>query len=151
MRVATILPTAVLLRGAGAHVDAPEQEVRIFAPEAEPETTPEAETTEKTEASASLAEPRPTSEPGSAVRIDNTSLASFRESWQKLYSGLSTAEQTRLRRAAAAIAFAPYSGVTNVPQDLRNSPIVPEIIRDQIDGLTYQEIIELSRKSARPE
>ena len=144
MRRSALMSAAVVLLAACAHVDAPPSEVRVSAPLPE-----EADATESAAARASAPEPpRRTDTPKSPPRIDSTSLASFRRSWQELYGGLSPAEQARLTSAAAAIAFAPYRGATNVPLDLRYSPIVPEMVRDQIDGMTYLQIIELSRKSA---
>jgi hypothetical protein len=79
-----------------------------------------------------------------AVRIDNTSLESFRASWQRLRASLSPAQQANLQNAVARLTFEPYGGATDLPRNLRDSPIVPEIIRDRIAGLTYAEIIELS-------
>ncbi len=37
-----------------------------------------------------------------------------------------------------------YGGAADIPRNLRSSPIVPEMIRDRIAGLTYTEIIALS-------
>jgi hypothetical protein len=42
------------------------------------------------------------------------------------------------------LTFAPYGDASNLPRNLRDSPIVPEIIRDRIAGMTYAEIIALS-------
>ncbi len=86
-----------------------------------------------------------------AVRIDNASLATFRATWQQLYDSLSPAERTKLHNAVALIAFSPYRDVTELPLNLTRSPIVPEMIRGQIDGLTYPQIVELSKRADRSE
>jgi hypothetical protein len=80
-----------------------------------------------------------------AVTIDNTSLASFRESWERLHASLSPAQRADLNQAVVELTFAGYGSVANVPANLRSSPIVPEMIRHRIDGLTYAEIIALSK------
>jgi hypothetical protein len=82
-----------------------------------------------------------------APRIDNASLASFRSSWQKMSDSLSASDRTKLNRAAALIAFAPY-GAASVPLSLKDSPIVPEVIRDQIHGMTFAQIVRLGAEHA---
>lgn len=79
-----------------------------------------------------------------AVTIDNTSIESFRSTWQRLTASLSPAEKIDLEDAVARLAYARYPGWTDLPRNLRDSPIVPEMIRDQIDGLSYAEIVALS-------
>ena len=77
------------------------------------------------------------------IRIDNHSIEAFRQSWALLRASLSAAERAALSDAVARLAFVRYGGGTNLPVNLRNSPIVPELIRDRIDGLSYSEIIAL--------
>jgi uncharacterized protein YjaG (DUF416 family) len=84
----------------------------------------------------------------SEFRIDNSSLQSFRETWQRLYRSLSRAERRNLENAIPLIAFSRYHSVTEVPPALLRGPIGPETIREQIAGMTYEEIIELSKTSA---
>jgi hypothetical protein len=81
------------------------------------------------------------------VRIDNTSIESFRSTWERLYRGLSRAERRTIENAVVRIALAPYHSPTEVPQSL-NRGIGPEVIRGQIGGMTYDEIIQLSEKSS---
>ena len=91
---------------------------------------------------------RPVPRPAPAApRIDNASLASFRSSWQKMSDSLSASDRTKLNRAAALIAFAPY-GAASVPLSLKDSPIVPEVIRDQIHGMTFAQIVQLGAEHA---
>jgi len=84
--------------------------------------------------------------PPAAVRIDNASLESFRTSWQRLRANLSPAEQSALNGAVASLAFAGYDSHSDLPRNLRDNPIVPEMIRQRIDGMTYAEIVELSHE-----
>ncbi len=100
-------------------------------PQARPAQTPQRE----------IARPRPST----VVRIDNASLESFRSSWQRLRASLSPAQQTSLNGAAASLAFAGYGSLTDLPKNLRDNPIVPEMIRHRIDGMTYADIVALSR------
>ena len=79
------------------------------------------------------------------VRIDSTSIESFRASWERLRASLSPTQQTALNNAIVRLYFAPYGGAANMPGNLRNSPIVAEMIRDRIDGMTYAEITALAR------
>jgi hypothetical protein len=78
-----------------------------------------------------------------AVRIDNTSIEAFRASWERMRASLSPSQQADLSNAVARLTFADY-GSANIPANLRSSPIVPEIVRDRIAGLTYTEILALS-------
>jgi hypothetical protein len=78
-----------------------------------------------------------------AVRIDNSSIESFRASWERMRASLSPSQQADLSDAVVRLTFAGY-GAANIPTNLRSSPIVPEMVRDQIAGLTYSEIIALS-------
>ena len=84
--------------------------------------------------------------PPAAVRIDNASLETFRTSWQRLRANLSPAEQSALNGAVASLAFAGYDSHSDLPRNLRDNPIVPEMIRDRIDGMTYAEIVDLSHE-----
>jgi hypothetical protein len=77
------------------------------------------------------------------IRIDNSSIDSFRASWQRLRATLSPMQQSDLNDAVVRLAFASYGGASDVPANLRNSPVVPETIRHRIAGLTYAEILAL--------
>jgi hypothetical protein len=78
------------------------------------------------------------------IKIDNSTIEAFRVSWERLRASLSPQQQLKLNDAVARLTFARYSGAPNLPGNLRNSPIVPEMIRDRIAGLTYVEIIALT-------
>jgi hypothetical protein len=78
------------------------------------------------------------------VRIDNTSIEAFRTSWQRLRASLSPSQKTDLNAAVTRLMVARYGGGTDLPQNLRDNPIVPEMVRDQIAGKSYAEIIALA-------
>jgi hypothetical protein len=109
---------------------APEQASVPPEPELEPAPQP------VTQARVAPRRPQP-------VRIDNTSMESFRASWERMRASLSPSQQADLSNAVARLTFADY-GSANIPANLRSSPIVPEIVRDRIAGLTYTEILALS-------
>lgn len=48
--------------------------------------------------------------------------------------------------AVASLAFAGYGSLADLPGNLRDNPIVPEMIRHRIDGMTYADIVRLSRE-----
>lgn len=105
----------------------------------------------RTEPSQAEAPPAPAVQPQPSppkrpreIRIDNRSIAAFRESWALLRASLSPAELGVLDDAVVRLAFVRYGGASNLPVNLRLSPIVPEMIRDRIDGLSYSEIIALT-------
>ena len=80
------------------------------------------------------------------AKIDNTSLESFRASWQALNAQLNATEQLQLQFAVVRIAMSPYRSVTDVPDNMKS--IDPETIRGQIDGMTYKDIMKLADKSS---
>jgi hypothetical protein len=79
------------------------------------------------------------------IRIDNTSIESFRASYERLHASLSPAQRADLNDVVAQLTFEDYGGAADMPGNLRSSAIVPEMIRHRIAGLTYAEIIALSR------
>jgi hypothetical protein len=80
------------------------------------------------------------------AKIDNTTLESFRASWQTLVSQLKPDDQLQLQFAVVRIALAGYTSATDVPDNLKS--IGPETIRDKIDGMTYADIMRLAGKSS---
>jgi len=64
-----------------------------------------------------------------------------------LRATLSPAQQTTLNNAVASLAFAAYDSHSDLPGNLRDNPIVPEMIRHRIAGMTYAEIVDLSRET----
>ena len=85
-----------------------------------------------------------------AIRVDGRSLQAFRASWQRLRASLSPSQQTGLNDAVAAIALDGYGSVPGLPKNLRDNPILPEMIRDRLHGMTYAEIMALAREPASP-
>ena len=88
----------------------------------------------------------PASAAGPEARIDNASLDAFRASWQLLYRGLRRTERRNLEDAVLRIALASYDSARDIPPKLL-SGIGPETIRSQIDGMNYEEILQLAEKS----
>jgi hypothetical protein len=138
MRKLALLTAIMTLLGGCASLAPPQAEVRPN-PAPAPAAPPQPEALPQ-QAARPAATPRPPRE----IRIDNRSIESFRSSWQRLRASLSPAQQAELNTAVAELAFAGYAGVANMPLNLRNSPIVPELVRDRIDGLTYAEIVALT-------
>jgi hypothetical protein len=135
MRKTAILALVTMLLGGCAGYAPPEPQARIGA------TRPPAEPAARRQAPPPVTQPPRTA----AIEIDNSSLASFRASWQRLYTSLSPAQRADLNDAIVQLTFADYGGAAHMPANLRASPIVPEMIRHQIAGLTYSEIIALSQ------
>ena len=80
------------------------------------------------------------------AKIDNTTLETFRASWEEVNSQLNPMEQLKLTFAAFRIAMAGYSSAEDVPDSLNSFSV--EAIRGKIDGLTYSDIIRLADKSS---
>jgi hypothetical protein len=138
MRKSAMLTAVTMLLGGCSVLTAPPAEVR---PEPVPaQIQPPASEAKPEQAAQPPARPRRPQ----AVRIDNTSIASFRASWERMRASLSRPQQTDLHDAVARLTFATYGGADDLPGNLRVSPIVPEMIRDRLGGLTYAEIIALS-------
>jgi hypothetical protein len=142
MRKSVILTATLLLLGGCTGLTGPPRTAAPPAPVPARVEPPVAETQAPPQA---VTPPRATPRPAAAVRIDNTSIESFRASWERLRASLSPTQQTHLNNAVVRLTFAPYGGATNLPPDLRNSPMVPEMIRHRIDGLTYAEIVALAQ------
>lgn len=138
MRKSATLTVITLLGGCAGH--APPQ------PEARPAPAPAVAPAPAAAEAPSAAARQPQAAPRrpQAIRIDNTSLASFRASWERLHASLSPTQRADLNAAVVELTFARYGDATGLPANLRSSPIVPEMIRAEIAGLTYAEIIALS-------
>lgn len=138
MRTTAMLTTVAWLLGGCTFTPLVPAPVPAAAPEQAAAPPPEPEPAPQPVAQARVVPRRP-----QAVRIDNTSIESFRTSWERMRASLSPAQQSDLSNAVVRLTFAGY-GAANIPTNLRSSPIVPEMVRDQIAGLTYTEILALS-------
>jgi len=135
--ILTAMTAMTALLGACSSMSPPERDptpVPVQVPEPPPEPAPPPP--EAVQPPVARSRPR-------EIRIDNTSIESFRTSWERLRASLSPAQQTNLQAAVTRLTFARYGGGTDLPRNLRDNPIVPEIIRDRIAGLSYAEIIAL--------
>jgi pyruvate/2-oxoglutarate dehydrogenase complex dihydrolipoamide acyltransferase (E2) component len=137
-RSAGLTAVALLLGGCASIPPSPE------VPPAPAPAQAEAAPPEPEQPPQPAAQPTTTPRRPRAIRIDNTSIESFRTSWERMRTSLSPAQQTDLNDAIVELTFADYGDVGQLPPNLRNSPIVPEMVRHRIAGLTYDEIIALS-------
>ena len=80
------------------------------------------------------------------IRIDGSTPQSFQASWDRLHHSLSRQQQSQLDLAMLPIALGKYKSVTEVPPSLLTTGIGPQTIRAQIDGLSFQEIIDLANR-----
>lgn len=80
------------------------------------------------------------------ARIDNSSIDAFHASWEQLSRTLSRSEQEQLHFAVLRIAMGHYRSAFDAPNNV--SEIRPEMIRSEIDGMNYAEIIALANKSS---
>jgi hypothetical protein len=139
MRTTAMLATVAWLLGGCTFTPlVPAPPVADAVPEQTAAPLPETEAAPQPVARARAVPRRP-----QVVRIDNASIESFRASWERMRSSLSPSQQTDLSNAVVRLTFAGY-GAANIPTNLRSSPIVPEMVRDRIAGLTYAEILALS-------
>jgi hypothetical protein len=137
MRKSALLTAIAMLLGGCVSVSPP---LEVPPAPARTEVTPREPEQRPQEAE----QPRPTPRLSQAIRIDNSSIESFRASWERMRTSLPPAQQATLDDAVVELTFADYGDVGGLPPNLRNSPIVPEMVRHRIAGMTYAEIIALS-------
>jgi hypothetical protein len=80
------------------------------------------------------------------IRIDGSIPESFQASWARLHHSLSRQQQSQLDLAILPIALGKYKSLTEVPPSLLSKGIGPQSIRVEIDGLSFQEIIDLANR-----
>ena len=80
------------------------------------------------------------------IRIDGSTPESFQASWDRLHHSLTGQQQSQLDLAMLPIALGKYGSVTAVPPSLLTAGIGPQTIRTEIDGLSFQEIIDLANR-----
>ncbi len=80
------------------------------------------------------------------IRIDGSTPQSFQASWDRLHHSLSLQQQSQLDLAMLPIALGKYKSLTEVPPSLLTTGIGPQSIREEIDGLSFQEIIDLANR-----
>jgi hypothetical protein len=82
---------------------------------------------------------------GAVLRIDGSTPEAFQKSWDRMHASLMPGQQAQLEMALLPIALGKYKRFTDVPASLLNG-IGPETIRTDIDGLSYQEILDLAKR-----
>jgi hypothetical protein len=137
MRKAVTLTAIALLAGGCSRLSAP-------PPAAPREPAPVRIEPAEEAQSQPAPQPRAAPPPKPEARIDNSSLDAFRASWERLRASLTPEQRAALNDAVARLAFGSYAGAATLPVNLRNSPIVPEMVRDRIAGLTYAQIVALA-------
>jgi hypothetical protein len=80
------------------------------------------------------------------LRIDGSTPEAFQTSWDRLHHSLTGQQQSQLDLAMLPIALGKYGSLTAVPPSLLATGIGPQTIRAEIDGLSFQEIIDLANR-----
>jgi hypothetical protein len=80
------------------------------------------------------------------LRIDGSTPEAFQASWDRLHHSLTGQQQSQLDLAMLPIALGKYGSLTAVPPSLLATGIGPQTIRAEIDGLSFQEIIDLANR-----
>jgi len=80
------------------------------------------------------------------LRIDGSTPQSFQASWDRLHNSLTRQQQSQLDLALLPIALGKYGSLTEVPPSLLTTGIGPQTIRAEINGLSFQEIIDLANR-----
>ena len=78
------------------------------------------------------------------LRIDGSTPEAFQASWDRLHHSLTGQQQSQLDLAMLPIALGKYGSLREVPPSLLTTGIGPQTIRAEIDGLSFQEIIDLA-------
>lgn len=87
--------------------------------------------------------------PASAtVRIDSSTPESFHASWKRLNKSLTPQQRSELSLAILPIALGKYTSLVDAPPALLNAGIGPDTIREQIDGMTFADIVDLAHKQS---
>ena len=82
------------------------------------------------------------------VRIDSSTPESFHASWKRLNKSLTSQQRSELSLAILPIALGKYKSLVDAPPALLNTGIGPDTIREQIDGMTFAEIVDLAQKQS---
>ncbi len=86
------------------------------------------------------------------LRIDSSTPEAFHASWKRLNGSLTSHERSELSLAILPIALGKYKSLMDAPPSLFTAGIDPDTIREQIDGMSFAEIVNLAhRQSVRLE
>jgi hypothetical protein len=81
-------------------------------------------------------------------RIDSSTPEAFHASWKRLNKSLTAQQRSELSLAILPIALGKYKSLVDAPPALLNKGIGPDDIREQIDGLSFAEIVDLAQKQS---
>ena len=82
--------------------------------------------------------------PQEPLRIDGSTPEKFQASWDQLNRSLTPHQQNNLSVAILPIALGKYKSATDIPSSLKG--LGPQDIRTQVNGMTYDEIIDLAER-----
>jgi hypothetical protein len=82
------------------------------------------------------------------LRIDSSTPEAFHASWKRLNKGLTSQQRSELSLAILPIALGKYKSLMDAPPALLNAGIGPDTIREQIDGMTFAEIVDLAHRQS---
>jgi len=82
------------------------------------------------------------------LRINSSTPETFHASWKRLNKSLTSQERSQLSLAILPIALGKYKSLVDAPPALLNAGIGPDTIREQIDGMSFAEIVELGKKQS---
>lgn len=83
-----------------------------------------------------------------SLRIDSSTPETFQASWKRLNNSLTSRERSELSLAILPIALGKYKSLLDAPPSLFTTDIRPETIREQIDGMSFAEIVDLAHRQS---
>jgi len=84
----------------------------------------------------------------STLRIDSSTPEAFHASWKRLNNSLTSHERSELSLAILPIALGKYKSLMDAPPSLFTTGIGPDTIREQIDGMSFAEIVDLAHRQS---
>jgi hypothetical protein len=82
------------------------------------------------------------------LRIDSSTPEAFHASWQRLNKSLTSQQRSELSLAILPIALGKYKSLVDAPPALLTAGIGPDTIREQIDGMTFAQIVDLAHRQS---
>ena len=82
------------------------------------------------------------------LRIDSSTPEAFHASWKRLNHSLTSHERSELSLALLPIALGKYKSLLDAPPSLFTTGIGPDAIREQVDGMSFAEIVDLAHRQS---